>query len=106
MFLADGEPIDLFEFADSPHTAGDVEMANYYTSTHPGSIFRHTLTIQRITAEERLILRPRVVTRYRDGIRTDTPIEPSDVRRLAQELFGIEIGDSALLYESETLAPG
>lgn len=90
---------DLYEFSDAPHTPGDVEMANYYTSTHPQSIFRKTLTIQRVTPEERLILRPKVVTRYRDGVRTDTPIEPHELRRHARELFAIELGDAPLLFE-------
>lgn len=90
---------DLYEFSGAPHTAGDVEMANYYTSTHPESIFRKTLTIQRVTAQERVILRPKVVTRYRDGVRTDRPIEPHELRRYARELFGLEVGDEPLLFE-------
>lgn len=90
---------DLYEFSDAPFTAGDVEIANYYTSTHPASIFRHTLTIQRVTAEERVILRPKVITRYRGGVRSDTPIEPSQLRQYARELFGIELGEDALLFE-------
>jgi N-hydroxyarylamine O-acetyltransferase len=90
---------DMYEFGDAPFTAGDVEMANYYTSTHPSSIFRHTLTIQRSTPGERLILRPKMITRYRDGVRTDTPIEPRQLRQYARELFGIELGEEKLLFE-------
>jgi len=90
---------DMYEFSGAAHTIGDVEMANYYTSTNPASIFRNTLTIQRVTPEERVILRPKVVTRYRDGARTDTEIEPAQVRALARELFGIELGDAPLLFE-------
>lgn len=92
---------EMYEFTDAPHTAGDVEVANYYTSTNPASIFRRTLTIQRTTPEERLILRPKIITRYRDGVRTDTPIEPSQVRRYARELFGVELGEEKLLFEEE-----
>lgn len=95
-----GESEDMYQFSDLPHTTGDVEMANYYTSTNPASIFRNTVTIQRVTPEERVILRPKVVTRYRDGVRTDTPIEPAQVRALARELFGIDLGDAPLLFES------
>jgi N-hydroxyarylamine O-acetyltransferase len=90
---------EMYAFADTPHTAGDVEIANYYTSTHPSSIFRRTLTIQRATPRERVVLRPRVITVYRDGVRTDTPIEPAQLRRFARELFGIELGEAALLFE-------
>jgi N-hydroxyarylamine O-acetyltransferase len=91
---------EMYHFAGAPHTEGDVEMANYYTSTHPDSIFRRTLTIQRITPQERLILRPKVITRYVNGVRSDTPIEPSEVRRYARELFGYELGEGPLLFES------
>jgi N-hydroxyarylamine O-acetyltransferase len=93
------ESEDLYEFSGAAHTTGDVEMANWYTSTHPASIFRKGLTIQRVTPEERLILRPKVITRYRDGVRTDTPIEPARLRAFARELFGIDLGDDELLFE-------
>ena len=94
------ESEQLYEFGEAPHTAGDIEIANWYTSTHPDSVFRRSLTIQRITPEERMILRPTMVTRYRNGVRTDTPIEPSQVRAYARELFGIELGDEPLLFET------
>jgi N-hydroxyarylamine O-acetyltransferase len=90
---------EMYEFSGAPHTRGDVEMANFYTATHPASIFRRTLTIQRITPQERIILRPKVVTRYRNGARVDQPIEPSQLRALARELFAIDLGDSSLLFE-------
>lgn len=93
------ESEDLYEFSGVPHTTGDVEMANWFTSTHPSSIFRKSLTIQRVTADERLILRPKLLTRYRNGVRTDTPIEPAQLRSFARELFGIDLGEERLLFE-------
>jgi N-hydroxyarylamine O-acetyltransferase len=90
---------DLYEFSGLPHTSGDVEMANHFTATHPASIFRRTMSIQRVTPEERLILRPRVIVRIRDGVRTELPIEPGELRNHARELFGIELGDAKLLFE-------
>jgi N-hydroxyarylamine O-acetyltransferase len=92
---------ELYRFSEVPFTPGDVEMANYYTSTWPDSIFRHTLTIQRVTAGERLILRPKVVTRYVNGLRTDTPIEPAQIRHLARELFGVDLGEGRMLFEDD-----
>ena len=94
-----GKTEDLYEFTDAPHTVGDIEMANHYTSTHPSSNFRRTLTIQRATPDERVILRTRMVTRYRNGERTDTPINPSELRLLARELFNIDLGLTPLLFE-------
>jgi len=89
----------LYQFSEVPFTADDIEMVNYYTSAHPDSIFRKTLTIQRVTAEERVILRPKVITRYRNGVRTDTPIEPAQIRHFARELFGVDLDDTQLLFE-------
>ena len=96
LFMGDEE---MYEFGDAPHTRGDIEIANWYTSTHPDSIFRKSLTIQRATPQERIILRPKVFTRYVAGVRTDTPIEPSQLRTFARELFGIDLGDEPLLFE-------
>lgn len=78
-----------------------MEMANDYTSTHPASIFCRTLTIQHATPKERVILRPRMITRYRHGKRRDTPIEPAQLRHFARELFDIELGPAPLLFEDE-----
>jgi N-hydroxyarylamine O-acetyltransferase len=94
------ESEEMYEFGDAPHTPGDIAIANWYTSTHPDSVFRRSLTIQRATPQERIILRPTLVRRYRDGRRIDTPIEPTEVRRYARELFGIELGDQPLLFET------
>ena len=91
----------LYQFSELPYTSRDIEMASYYTSAHPESIFRRTLTIQRITSEERVILRPTVITRYRNGARTDTPIEPAQIRHYARELFGVDLGDDQLLFEEQ-----
>ena len=90
---------DMYEFSEAPVTTGDIETVNYYTSTYPDSIFRHTLTLQRITPGERIILRPKMLTRYRNGVRTDTLIQPAELRKYARELFGIELGDEKLLFE-------
>lgn len=40
----------------TPVTREDVFMANYYVSTHPASMFRHVLMVQRITPERRSLL--------------------------------------------------
>jgi len=97
------ESEELYDFGDVPHTPADIEMANYYTATHPSSVFRRTLTIQRARPGDRVILRTTMVTRYRNGVRIDTPIEPSQVRTYARELFGIDLGDAPLLFESQPL---
>jgi N-hydroxyarylamine O-acetyltransferase len=49
--------IDLYAFTLEPQRHVDYEMANHYTSTHPNSRFRQTLTVQLPTPEARSILR-------------------------------------------------
>jgi N-hydroxyarylamine O-acetyltransferase len=95
------ESEELYDFGDVPHSPADIEMANYYTATHPSSVFRRTFTMQRLRPGDRLILRTTMITRYRNGVRTDTPIDPKLVRQHARELFGVELGDKPLLFESE-----
>jgi N-hydroxyarylamine O-acetyltransferase len=50
-------PLDLYSFDEVPQHAVDYAMAHWYTSTHPDSHFLRTLTVQRSTHVERLILR-------------------------------------------------
>jgi N-hydroxyarylamine O-acetyltransferase len=82
---------DLYEFSEDPQTAGDVEVANHFTSTHPDSVFRRTLTIQRSAREGRLVLRGDTLTRYKDGQAIDEPIARDQLRRVALELFGVDL---------------
>src|SRR5437773_6361704 len=94
--------VDLYEFSEDPQTPWDVEVANHFTSTHPDSVFRRTLTIQRTGREERVVLRNDTITRYRDGTTTDQPIDRSRLRAAARELFGITLPESPLVFEQET----
>ena len=87
---------DLYEFSEDPQTAGDVAVANYFTSTHPDSIFRRTLTIQRSTRNGRLVLRGDTLTRYANGTAIDEPIPRDQLRRVAHELFGVDLPERLL----------
>jgi N-hydroxyarylamine O-acetyltransferase len=51
--------VDLYAFTFEPQHAIDFEVANFYTSTHPGSPFTRTLTVQLSAPERSLILRGR-----------------------------------------------
>jgi N-hydroxyarylamine O-acetyltransferase len=92
---------DLYEFSEDPQTAGDIEVANHYTSTHPASMFRRTLTIQRTTREERTVLRNEVLVRFRDGEMIEEAVERSRMRSAARDLFGIELPATPLVFESD-----
>jgi N-hydroxyarylamine O-acetyltransferase len=91
---------DLYEFSEEPQTAGDVEVANHFTSTHPDSVFRRTLTIQRSARDGRLVLRGDTLTRYPGGRAIDEPVARERVRDVARELFGVELPATPLISES------
>jgi N-hydroxyarylamine O-acetyltransferase len=96
----DPSRVDLYEFSEDPQTAGDVEVANHFTSTHPDSVFRRTLTIQRTARDGRLILRGEMLTRYEDGRAIEQPVARDRVRDVAHELFGVELPSTPLVSES------
>jgi N-hydroxyarylamine O-acetyltransferase len=99
---ADGNTamMDLYEFSEDPQTAGDVEVANHFTSTHPDSVFRRTLTIQRSTRDGRVILRGETLTRYQGGRAIEEPIARERVREVARELFGVELPEGPLISDA------
>ena len=97
---AAGVETDLYEFSEEPQTAMDVEVANHYTSTHPDSMFRRTLTIQRTTREERTILRHSMFTRYVDGRIEERAIDNAAARAIARDVFGVTLPDEPLVYEA------
>ena len=58
----------VYSIAAEPWLEGQYEMANWYTSTHPSSHFRHRLIVTRTTAEARFILADgRLTIRRPDG---------------------------------------
>jgi N-hydroxyarylamine O-acetyltransferase len=91
---------DLYEFTDDPQTPWDVEVANHFTSTHPESVFRKTLTIQRSGDRVRTILRSDALSRYVDGRMTEQPIARERLREVVRAEFGIELPDRPLLFET------
>jgi N-hydroxyarylamine O-acetyltransferase len=98
--VPDSVPEDLYEFSEDPQTPGDVEVANHYTSTHPDSMFRRTLTIQRTTRAERTILRQNIFTRYVDGRIEERAIDNADARAIARDVFGVTLPDAPLVYQA------
>ena len=97
---------DLYEFSEDPQTPWDVEVANHFTSTHPESVFRRTLTIQRTARAERLVLRNDIITRYRDGRTIDEPLDRGRLHAAARELFGITLPAGPFVFESYAAATG
>lgn len=98
---ADGAEMDLYEFADDPQTPWDVEVANHFTSTHPESIFRKTLTIQRTRRTERTILRSDALTRYRQGRMAEEQVSRDQLRGVVRNEFAIDLPTGPFVFESQ-----
>ena len=96
------EETDLYEFTEDPQTPWDIEVANHFTSTHPESIFRKTLTIQRTARDERTILRTCVMSRYRQGRMADEPIARERLRDVVRDEFALDLGDGPFVFEAQT----
>lgn len=93
------QAMDLYEFAEEPQTAGDIIVANHYTSTHPESMFRKTLTIQGVRGNDRIILRNDTLTRWSDGRMTEETIDRARMADVARQLFGVELPPGPFVFE-------
>jgi N-hydroxyarylamine O-acetyltransferase len=83
--------VDLFVFTLEPQLLVDYEVANYYVSTHPESIFVRTPTVQHSTREARYIIRGRDYTIDRgDGAPVTRRIGEGEMPGLLQE-FGLRL---------------
>jgi N-hydroxyarylamine O-acetyltransferase len=91
---------DLYEFSEDPQTTGDIEVANHFTSTHPESIFRKTLTIQRSGRDERTILRSDTLMRYRQGRLAESSVSRDRLSETVREEFAIDLPNGPFVFES------
>jgi N-hydroxyarylamine O-acetyltransferase len=90
---------DLYEFSEDPQTPTDIEIANHYTATHPDSVFRRTLTIQRVTAEERITLRGDILSRSRNGQALEERVDRSRLSQVVRDVFGIELPEGPFVSD-------
>jgi N-hydroxyarylamine O-acetyltransferase len=97
---------DLYSFALEPQYPVDYEVANYFTSTHPDSIFRKILTAQKTTPEARYVLRNRTFTVNRAGDVSERTLTSDDeLRSVLAETFGLEFPPETAFPFEGTGAP-
>jgi N-hydroxyarylamine O-acetyltransferase len=83
--------IDQYAFTFEQQYPVDYEVSNHYTSTHPNSIFRKMLLVQRPGRECRLLLQNRKLVEQRPEGSSDTLLADDEaVRRVLAERFGLE----------------
>jgi N-hydroxyarylamine O-acetyltransferase len=82
----------LYQFSLAEQLLSDLEVANWYTSTHPNSIFTNKLVVSRIVGERRYALLDKRLSIYLGQLLTDRrSFITADTLRLALcDCFGID----------------
>ncbi len=82
----------LYAIGDPPAPAIDFAVANWYTSTHPDSHFRHRLIAARTTAKARFALRDnRLTIRDAAGTGERRYLTADQIETALAELFGLPV---------------
>jgi N-hydroxyarylamine O-acetyltransferase len=78
----------VYSIAAEPWLEGQYEMANWYTSTHPTSHFRHRLIVTRTTSEARFILADgRLTIRRPGGTAEKRYLDPDGIMAALESIF-------------------
>ena len=99
---------DLYVFNLEPQLAVDFELGNHYVSTHPDSRFVQTLTVQRISVSQRLVLRNTILTTTTLAGESQRSVAGDDeLLHLLSESFGLSLpaGTRLLPATSPRLEP-
>jgi N-hydroxyarylamine O-acetyltransferase len=82
--------LDLYAFTLEPQYPVDYQLANWYTSTHPSSVFRNMLRVQLPGPEVRLMLVNRTLTEASVGGSRESAIpDDADLLRVLEARFGL-----------------
>jgi N-hydroxyarylamine O-acetyltransferase len=83
---------DLYVFDLQPQLPVDMELANWYTSTHPDSLFRKLLVVHHVDATRRLSLRNRELTEDTgQGPQVHTLGSAREVEEVLRHRFGLPL---------------
>ncbi|WFD28147.1 hypothetical protein MNAN1_003153 [Malassezia nana] len=86
---------NVYAFRTHPVMESDVEVYNYYVSTHPNSIFTNKFMAAILGPDHTTTLTNRVMNiRYLDGREENHQLAPEEVREKLQSQFGIEMPES------------
>jgi N-hydroxyarylamine O-acetyltransferase len=78
----------VYSIAAEPWLEDQYEMANWYTSTHPSSHFRHRLIVTRTTPEARHILAEgRLTIRRPDGTAEKRYLDADEIMEVLESIF-------------------
>ena len=87
--------LPAYDVSPSPCVPRDYEMANWFTSTHPTSHFRHNLLAARTTPEARYgLLFNRLTTRPLGGQTTSEILDADGIEAALRQVFGLPVETS------------
>jgi len=90
--LRDGAWLPAWMMPLDPCEEVDFELANWWTSTHPTSHFRHTLLAARTAPEARYaLLHNRLTTRPVGGETTKETLDADGIERVLREVFHLPV---------------
>jgi N-hydroxyarylamine O-acetyltransferase len=95
----------LYSFTLEPQYPVDFEVANYFTSTHPASIFVRSLTVQRPTPDARYVLRNRDFVVERSGGTETRQLADDEFRGVLLDTFGLDIPADVLAAALRDMQP-
>ncbi|NLU72679.1 arylamine N-acetyltransferase [Streptomyces sp. HNM0575] len=102
-----GEWSALHSFTDEPQHASDVEMANHYTATHPGSPFLGRVVVMQRADHRRTRLLGRTLETSRpDGSKDERELADGELPGVLGGLFGIPLSEAELSALAARLPPG
>src|SRR5690606_16319337 len=88
----EGVWLPVYEIGPEPQRDADYEAANWYTSTHPASHFRHGIRVARTAADCRYtLLDNRFGVRRPDGRTERTALDAGGIQRALEEVFGLQV---------------
>ncbi|CAM5781850.1 arylamine N-acetyltransferase family protein [Rhizobacter fulvus] len=82
----------VYRFTREPHLPVDYEPLNWFTGTHPSSVFCHNLRLERLTAACRAsLLNDKLTLRMHDGATQVRRLaDAADLARVLDEVFDLE----------------
>lgn len=95
----------LYDLSLQPQLAVDYEQPNWYTATHPGSHFRHQLSVARTTPEARYVLRnSRLTVREYTGEQSQRELGMDELMQTLHDTFGLPVEESWRAVLERTMA--
>ena len=82
----------VYSIASEPWLDSHYELANWYSSTHPASHFRHRLIVTRSTPEARYVLvEGRLTIRWPDGSSDRRYLDEDGIMRALEDIFQLPV---------------